>query len=76
MDKVISRRDFIVWGWSIWCEHGSGRPRGMRSFNAGLPSTDTDASGTSTHKAQIALFLRGLSKWMKGMWPARRSAMS
>ena len=32
MDKVISRRDFIVGGWSIWCEHGSSRPRGMRSF--------------------------------------------
>ena len=68
MDKVISRRDFIVGGGVFGASMAAVGLAGCAPSNAGLPSTDTDASGTSTHK--------GLSKWMKGMWPARRSAMS
>ena len=76
MDKVISRRDFIVGGGVFGASMAAVGLAGCAPSNAGLPSTDTDASGTSTHKGADRPLSRGLSKWMKGMWPARRSAMS
>lgn len=76
MDKAISRRDFIVGGGVFGASMAAVGLAGCAPSNGGLPSTDTDASGTSAHKGADRLFLRGLSKWMKGMWFARRSAMS
>ena len=50
MDKVISRRDFIVGGGVFGASMAAVGLAGCAPSNAGLPSTDTDASGTSTHK--------------------------
>ena len=49
MDKVISRRDFIVGGGVFGASMAAVGLAGCAPSNAGLPSTDTDASGTSTH---------------------------
>ena len=50
MDKVISRRDFIVGGGVFGASMAAVGLAGCAPSNGGLPSTDTDASGTSTHK--------------------------
>lgn len=76
MDKVISRRDFIVGGGVF------GASMAAVGLAGCAPSMVACRRLIPTHRApvriraQIALFLRGLSKWMKGMWSARRSAMS
>ena len=51
MDKAISRRDFIVGGGVFGASMAAVGLAGCAPSNGGLPSTDTDASGTSAHKA-------------------------
>lgn len=50
MNKGISRRDFIVGGGVFGASMAAVGLAGCAPSNGGLPSTGTDASGTSTHK--------------------------
>ncbi len=76
MDKAISRRDFIVGvEYLVRAWQQSASRDALLQMVACRRLIPTHRAPVRI-RAQIVLFLRGLSKWMKGMWSARRSAMS